>query len=184
MLGTLAQARALAVCGDEELGPEPAAARKLRLNREWRRLEAGDAVRREHLDGRFAKNGALERADEILVLDHVGAGFARLEIVVEAEEMRTATRVERTVGDLDIGDGLRTLRKLRPDAENGKQTLARRRQRRGAGVGLGALRRLGIDQRHAKALWRRSAQGKRQRHADKAAAGNDHVVALCLGHEL
>src|SRR5207342_491649 len=37
--GTLAQARALAVGGDEELGPEPAAARKLRLNREWRRRE-------------------------------------------------------------------------------------------------------------------------------------------------
>ena len=63
-------------------------------------------------------NGAFERADEILVLDHVGAGLAGLEIVVEAEEMRTAPRVERTVGDLDRGDGLRAVGKLRPDAEN------------------------------------------------------------------
>ena len=52
--GTLAQAGALAVCGDEELGPEHAAACKLRLNREGRRREGGDAVRREHLDGRLA----------------------------------------------------------------------------------------------------------------------------------
>ena len=96
--------------------------------------------------------------------------------------MRAAPRVERTVGDLDRGDGLRAVGKLRPDAENGEQPLGRRRQCRGAGVSLAALRRLGIDQRDAKALWRRSGQGKRQRHADKAAAGDDHVVALCLGH--
>ena len=179
---TLAQARALAIGGDEELSPEPAAACKSRFNGKWRRREGGDAVGREHLDGRRAENSAPQSADEILVLDHIGAGFARLEIVVEAEEMRAALCVERTVGDLDSGDGLGVAGKRGPNAENGEQALARRRQRRGAGVWLRALRRLGIDQGHAKALWRRSAQGKRKRHADKAAAGDDQIVGSCLGH--
>ena len=130
----LAQARALAVGGDEEFGRERAAACKLRLNIEWRRFESGNALRREHLDSRLAGDGAAKRADQVFILNHSGAGFARPQIVVEAEDMRTALGVERAVGNLDAGDGFRVPCKLGPDAEDGEQALARRRQRRGAGV--------------------------------------------------
>jgi hypothetical protein len=104
------------------------------------------------------------------------------EIVIEAKEMRTKRRIERAVGDIDAGDRLGVPGKLGPNAEDGEEAFARRRQRRGAGVDLVLLRRLGVDERHAKSLGSESGESKGERHADKAAAGNDDVVLIVLAH--
>ena len=64
----------------------------------------------------------------------IGAGAVRLELVVEAEEMRAQGRVQRAVGDLDRLDGLRLRRKHRPQIERREQVPGRRRQRERAGI--------------------------------------------------
>ena len=149
----------------------------LHLNLERRRREACDTVGGKDRDGWLTRERCTQRAGEIGILDHIGAGFARPQIVVEAEEMRTKRRIERAVGDVDAGDRLGVPGKLGPNAEDGEEAFARRRQRRGAGIGLVFLRRLGVDERHAKSLGCESGESKRERRADKAAAGNDDVVS-------
>ena len=47
---------------------------------------------------------------------------------------------------------------------------------------LSLLRRLGVDERHAKSLGSESGESKGERHADEAAAGNDDVVLIVLAH--
>src|SRR4029079_15124587 len=182
VVGGVAQRRALPVAAAQKLGGGRPALGPLHLNLKRRRQEACDTVGGKERDGWLTSERCTQRACEISVHDHIGAGFARPQIVVEAKKMRTKRRIERAVGDVDAGDRLGVPGKLRPNAEDREEALARRRQRRGAGIGLVFMRRLGVDERHAKSLGCESGESKRERRGDKAAASNDHVVLGLVGH--
>ena len=88
---------------------------------------AGDAVGGKDLDRTLPRDDAHERALEIGVLDHVRAGFARPQFVIEAKQRWTTRGIDRAVGNLDAGDGFSVPRKLRPNAENREEAFARGR---------------------------------------------------------
>ena len=148
------------------------AACELRVDREVRRRIVADGLRREHLDGGRSREHRAERADEGAILDQIGAGLARPELVIEAEEMRSKRRIERAVGDLDRGDGLRRCRQApakcqaRREGPGSRRTAPRRGRHRTV---CSPLRRLGIDQRHAEALAARARpeQGRASRRQSR-----------------
>ena len=91
------------------------------------------------------------------------------------QEQRGGGPARPPVGDADIEDGLGRRRHARPDPELGQRLLRGEGDGRGTAVVAGPLalgRRLGIDRQH---LEPRPAERDRRRHADHAAADDQHI---------
>ena len=107
----------------------------------------------------------------------MGEGLAVARPAVEGEEDRTDGVAGAAVGDHHVGDRLGVVGDRLPDAEPVEHAPAGRRDRRGAVVAGDRLGRSGVDHRDRE-VGRGRSQGQRQRQADMAAAGDQHVGAI------
>ena len=104
---------------NEEARLNGLAAVEIQLSAKWIGGEVRDTVRRKDGDGGRLCHSGSERATQVAVLDKIGARAVPVQLRVEAEEMRTQRRVERTVGDLDGLDGLRLRLEFLPKTKRG-----------------------------------------------------------------
>src|SRR5262245_11811300 len=177
--GALSKLRALPVGTHEKTRFDLTALRQSRRHAERSRCEVRDGVWCDHFDRFFLFHGSGKSVAQIAGLDDIGNGFASLEFVIEAEKVLAQIGVQRTVGDLDRGDGLRAWRERIPQPQQRKEPLGRRRKRKRARFVRSATVcrwSLGVHERDAEALRRLVGENQRKRPSDEPAAGDHDII--------
>ena len=123
---------------------------------------------------------------QALVLDDVGGGLAALHGVVVGDQHGAEGVLQARVGDVDRRHRLGVLGDLRPHAQYGEHPLGAGREREGARVARagGGVKSCAVGNGDAHAVAQRICERARQGQAGRAAAGDDHVVALRGTHPL
>jgi hypothetical protein len=175
--------RALPVGSHEKARFDLTALHELRRYGEWSRCEVRDQVRRDNIDRLFFSHSGRKYAIKRTGLYDVGGCFASIELIVEAEKMRSEIGLEWTVGNLDRRDGLRGRRKRIPQPEHCEEAPGCRGEREAARIlssaGLSGWS-FGVHERDAEAPRRLLGQNQRKRLSGESAAGNRDIEKAAL----
>src|ERR1700720_788555 len=179
-----ADGRPRAVGGDEKTRAQRLGVAQSRLNAAAVRRRVivawGDNGEIRHrtasqIDAKLARLGR-ERINKNPVLDHVGEGFARLDLAGESEKSRPHRVAEPAVGDHHVENRLRVGSDALPNAKGFEQPAHRGNDRGGAFVngGRGATKAW-IGDGNGEAIAERLAQSDGEGEPGEAAAGNQNI---------